>query len=90
MDSKNCIRNVSRVIFKKNVGGSSRNCTEVLLHEIKMKEINQKDVACTYALALRSSEITNWKSINHAIINRWSMAGLKRIKEMAWSGKCFT
>jgi hypothetical protein len=66
------------------------NCTAVLLHEIMMKEIKQKDVACTYALALRSSENTDWQSVNQAIINRWSMAGLKRIKNMAWSGKCFT
>ena len=66
------------------------DCTAVLLCEIRMKEIKQKDVACTYALALRSSEINDWKSVNQAIINRWSMAGLKRIKEMAWSGKYLT
>jgi len=66
------------------------DCTQVLLREIGMKEVKQKDVACTYALALKSSDPTNWKSVNEAIIKRWSMAGLKRIKEMAWSGKCFT
>jgi hypothetical protein len=66
------------------------NCTETLLREIGIKEIKQKDVACTYVLALKSSDPTNWKLVNEAIINRWSLSGLKRIKEMAWSGKCFT
>ena len=66
------------------------NCTEVLLREIKMKEIKQKDIACTYNLALKSSDPTDWKSVNGAIIKRWSISGLKRIKDMAWSGKCFT
>jgi hypothetical protein len=66
------------------------NCTEVLLREIGMKEIKQKDIACTYSLALRSSDPTDWKSVNEAIVKRWSMSGLNRIKDMAWSNKCFT
>ncbi len=66
------------------------NCTQVLLNEIGMKKIKQKAVACTYALALKSSDSTDWAAVNKAIINRWSLSGLKRIKEMAWSGKCFT
>jgi len=66
------------------------NCTQVLLREIAMPKVRQKDISATYALALRSSDPTDWKSVNEAIIKRWSLSGLKRIKDMAWSGKCFT
>lgn len=65
------------------------NCTQVLLREIAMPEAKQKDISTTYALALRSSDHTDWITVNRAIINRWSMSGLQRIKNMAWSGKCF-
>ena len=63
------------------------NCTNVLLNEISHKEFKQKDIALTYMLALRSSDKTDWKLVNEAIIKRWSMAGLKRIKDMAWKVK---
>jgi hypothetical protein len=63
------------------------NCTNVLLNEISHKEIKQKDVAITYRFALKSSDQTDWESVNQAIIKRWSMAGLKRIKDMAWKLK---
>ncbi len=65
------------------------NCTSTLLHEIEVLKLKQKDVAMTYALALRSSAPTDWRTINTAIIDRWSKSGLDRIKKMAWSGKCF-
>lgn len=64
-------------------------CTDVLLDEISKKESKQKDIAQTYALALRSSEETDWAKVNQAIIARWSVSGLKQIKKMAWSGSCF-
>ena len=63
------------------------NCTNVLLNEISNKELKQKDVALTYMLAIRSSDKTDWKLVNEAIIKRWSVAGLKRIKDMAWKPK---
>ena len=62
------------------------NCTEVLLDEISKREFKQKDIAQTYALALKSNEKTDWVKINKAIIEQWSISGLARIKEMAWSG----
>jgi len=49
---------------------------------------NQRQVAQTYALALRSSWPTDWARVNAAIVARWPK-GLNRVKEMAWSGKCF-
>lgn len=64
-------------------------CVEsVIENEIRMK-CTQKQIAQTYALALRSSYPTDWKKVNEMIIERWSFSGLNRIKEMAHSGKCF-
>ena len=65
------------------------NCTNTLLAEIGDKQCKQKDIAKTYALAINSSESTDWKAVNLAIIDRWSRSGLERIKSMAWSGKCW-
>ncbi len=48
----------------------------------------QIDVAKTYALALRSSHPTDWARVNVAIRNRWPK-GLDRVRQLAWSGKCF-
>jgi len=64
-------------------------CVEsVIENEIKQK-CNQRQIAQTYALALGSSYPTDWKKVNDMIIERWSVSGLTRIKEMAHSGKCF-
>lgn len=63
-------------------------CDDVMLNEIK-NGCTQKELAKTYALALRSSYPTDWKKVNLAIIERWSHSGLNRVKTMAWSGKCF-
>jgi len=64
-------------------------CTQTLLQEIKIKEVTKKDIAKTYALALASSEETDWAKVNKAIIKRWSMSALFDIKKWAWSGKLF-
>jgi hypothetical protein len=64
-------------------------CVEqVIQNEIK-QGLNQKQIAQTYALGLRSSWPTDWAKVNKMILDRWSPAGLERIKKMAWSGKCF-
>jgi len=65
-------------------------CTNLLLREIVILKLPQKSIAKTYALALRSSEETDWPKVNKAIIERWSLAGLERIKRLAWSGKAFS
>lgn len=56
--------------------------------EIAMK-CTQRQIAQTYALAIKSSWPTDWAKVNQMIVNRWSASGLERIKKMAWSGKCF-
>jgi hypothetical protein len=65
------------------------NCTETLLREIADKRFKRRNVAKTYALALRSSEETDWGTVNRAIIDRWSFSALEWIKWQAWSGRCF-
>lgn len=60
----------------------------VIENEIK-QGLTQKQIAQTYALALRSSYETDWAKVNRMIIDRWSVSGLERIKNMAHSGKCF-
>lgn len=66
------------------------NCTNTLLHEIATPEMKRRDIAQTYALALKSSEQTDWGMVNKAIMKRWSKSGLIWIKQQAWSGKCFS
>lgn len=64
-------------------------CVEqVIENEIK-QGLNQRQIAQTYALGLRSSWPTDWAKVNKMIIDRWSVNGLNRIKNMAHSGKCF-
>jgi len=55
-----------------------------LLGEIAMPELKQKDIALTYALAFRTHDTVDWRVVNEAIIARWSVSGLQRIKTMAW------
>ena len=59
----------------------------VIKNEIK-QGCSQREIAQTYALALRSSWPTDWKQVNAMILERWPK-GLERIKNLAWSGKCF-
>ncbi len=61
-----------------------KDCQRVLLEEIADSAITQKSLASTYRLALRSGEEINWGIVNRAIIKRWSLSGLKRVKKMAW------
>jgi len=63
-------------------------CVEsVIENEIK-QGCTQRQIAQTYALALRSSWPTDWLKVNNLILAKWPK-GLERVKNMAWSGKCF-
>jgi hypothetical protein len=64
-------------------------CEQVILGEIASRAMKRRDIAQTYALAMRSREQVDWAKVNGAIIERWSMAGLQWIKEQAHSGRCF-
>ena len=63
-------------------------CTQVILNEIE-QGLDQKQIALSYAMAIRSAvhkaDSPDWKIINKAIIERWSMSGLERIKTRAIS-----
>jgi hypothetical protein len=67
------------------------DCEAHLLREIADPAMKRKDVAQSYALAMKSSErdSVDWGKVNRAIIARWSQSALNWIKEQAWSGKCF-
>lgn len=62
-------------------------CTETICEEVK-RGLKQNDIAVTYAMALTSSsrgvDNPDWEKINKAILARWSMSGLERIKKRAW------
>lgn len=61
-------------------------CTDVICDEVKMG-LSQKDIAVTYAMAMKSAaqgaDAPDWKVINTAILSRWKMSGLERIKKRA-------
>ena len=61
----------------------------LMLQEIANKECTRDVVARTYAFALRSDHPCDFKKVNKAIIERWSLSALEYIKKMAWTGKCF-
>jgi hypothetical protein len=63
-------------------------CVESVIENEIRQGCNQRLIAQTYALALRSSWPTDWAKVNAMILAKWPK-GLTRIKEMAWSGKCF-
>lgn len=63
-------------------------CVESVIENEIRQGCNQRQIAQTYALALRSSWPTDWAKVNAMILAKWPK-GLTRIKEMAWSGKCF-
>lgn len=67
------------------------DCENTLLRDIACPELKQRDIAQTYHLALLSDEVRtmDWGRVNAAIIARWSRSGLERIKQWAWSGRCF-
>ena len=63
--------------------------TNVILREINDKRFKRADVAKTVALALRSSEETDWRIVKEAIEERWSLHAVEWILDRAWSGKAF-
>jgi hypothetical protein len=57
-----------------------------LLEEIANPAMKRLDVAKTYRLILHSTgrERVNWRTVNTAIIERWSVPSLEWIKKYAW------
>jgi hypothetical protein len=63
-------------------------CTQVICDQVAVKQATQKDIALTYAMAIRSAaqngDVPDWGTINRAILARWKMSGLERIKKRAF------
>jgi hypothetical protein len=63
-------------------------CTDTILQDVGAAEATQKDVALTYAMAIKShaqgADKPDWSTINKAIIARWNMKALERIKKRAF------
>jgi hypothetical protein len=57
-----------------------------LLEEIANPAMRRLDVAKTYRLVLASGDQgrVNWRTVNTAIIDRWSVSTLEWIKTFAW------
>jgi hypothetical protein len=49
--------------------------------------LSQSNIAVAYAVAILNQKQfpVDWKRVNAAIEKRWSLRGLERVKEMAWS-----
>ena len=57
-----------------------------LLGEIADPAMKRLDVAKTYRLILASGDQgrVNWRTVNTAIVGRWSVSALEWIKDWAW------
>jgi hypothetical protein len=59
-----------------------------ILAECADRRMTRDDVALSYAFALRQTRAgedeVDWRVVNDAIIERWSLSALKYIKEAAW------
>ena len=57
-----------------------------LLEEIANPAMKRLDVAKTYRLILASGDQdrVNWRTVNTAVIDRWSESALEWIKRFAW------
>lgn len=62
------------------------NEQELRINEaIADKECRQADIAGLYRELIEQGNGTvDWPRINRLIIDRWSIAGLKKIKRLAW------
>lgn len=62
--------------------------TDLLLKRINDPKMRRRHVASAYRIAIVSRHIkTDWKKVNSAIIERWSLSALIWIKNLAWSKK---
>lgn len=60
------------------------NIEDTVEMEIKAGS-TRKSVAVTYAFGLRQRDQVDWHRVNAAILEHWSPAGLRWIKERAWA-----
>lgn len=63
--------------------------TGQLLREIADAKLRQIDVAQTMALARQFGQEVDVAKVSAAAIERWGVKGWRRIKTLAWTGKCW-
>lgn len=56
----------------------------VILREIADNRLTRDDIASTYAWCIRQRDECDFRVINQAILERWSLSGLAYIKKRAW------
>ena len=61
----------------------SDNFEQIIYMELANKDITQSNIAITYSYLLTSG-CSDWLKLNTAIIDKWSLSGLQKIKKMAW------
>lgn len=55
-----------------------------MLREIADKRMTRDDVKVTYAFGLLTPREVDWRRVNEAIVERWSVSALAYVKEGAW------
>ena len=60
------------------------DCERIILQMVADKEAIRDSIVTPYAFAICSDEEIDFKKINMAIIERWSMNALRYIKHKAW------
>lgn len=63
-------------------------CCEMVIENEIRHGVRRKDIALTYAMAIRSGSAgreTDWERINAAIEAKWGMRGLMAVKNRAWA-----
>ena len=60
-------------------------CEEIILQEIADKKFSRDNIAITYAFCrdAKKTQNVNFRTINEAIIKRWSLSALEYIKNEA-------
>jgi hypothetical protein len=63
------------------------DCTGTIIRAVEAG-LPQKEIGWDYGQAMRSEaagvDNPDWSAINGAILKRWKMSGLERIKKIAW------
>lgn len=65
--------------------------TEQMLREIADRSLHQRDLAQTIALVFQwnQRDEVDWAAVGAAAVARWSLSGWHRVKQLAWSGRCW-
>ena len=60
------------------------NWQTVIMDEISNPKLPKREIARTYGYLIRDGRLSNWRTINEAIIARFGQTGLDSIRKSAW------